>query len=279
MARIRSLKPEFWDDRKLARSTSRGARRLYMGMWNQADEHGRLNGDAAWLKGRVFAFEEDITAETIVVLLGELERAGRIWQYEVDGDPFVYLPKLSKHQRLEAEKVESRLPDPPSEPRSVPDADKSVSRADVSAQDADKDALLYVAGSRGQVAGVGDAPREPRSAKPKRGTRLKPDWKPSDEARAWTLERIDQAKASAELEKFRNYWLAKSGKDATKVDWDATWRNWVLNGHSSRASPNGNGRSTTDDRVAQGRALAADLRAREKNTPKGVTDGAQAHSG
>jgi len=277
MARIRSLKPEFWDDRKLARSTSRDARMLYMGMWNQADEHGRLNGDAAWLKGRVFAFEDDITAETIVALLDELERAGRIWQYEVDGDPFVYLPKLSKHQRLEAEKVESRLPDPPSEPRAVPDADKPAPRADDSAQDADKDALLYVAGSREQVAGVGDAPREPRSAKPKRGTRLKPDWKPSDEARAWTLERIDQATAAAELEKFRNYWLAKSGKDATKVDWDATWRNWVLNGHAARASPNG--RSTTDDRVAQGRALAADLRAREKNTPKGITDGAQAHAG
>ncbi|MDD9333336.1 MAG: hypothetical protein PV354_06640, partial [Bartonella sp.] len=26
--------------------------------------------------------------------------------------------------------------------------------------------------------------------------------------------------------KFRDYWQAKSGKEAKKVDWSATWRNW-----------------------------------------------------
>ena len=26
---------------------------------------------------------------------------------------------------------------------------------------------------------------------------------------------------------FARYWIAKSGKDATKLDWKATWRNWV----------------------------------------------------
>jgi len=28
-------------------------------------------------------------------------------------------------------------------------------------------------------------------------------------------------------EQFRDYWLAKSGADACKADWEATWRNWV----------------------------------------------------
>jgi len=27
--------------------------------------------------------------------------------------------------------------------------------------------------------------------------------------------------------KFKDYWIAKSGKDATKADWLATWRNWI----------------------------------------------------
>jgi len=72
MARIRSLKPEFWDDRKLARRRAATARMLYMGMWNQADEHGRLNGDAAWLKGRVFPFEDDISTDTVLTLIEEL---------------------------------------------------------------------------------------------------------------------------------------------------------------------------------------------------------------
>ena len=32
-----------------------------------------------------------------------------------------------------------------------------------------------------------------------------------------------------EVLKFRDYWTAKSGKDATKLDWQATWRNWARN--------------------------------------------------
>jgi len=147
MARIRSLKPEFWDDRKLARSTSRDARMLYMGLWNQADEHGRLNGDLVWIKGRVFSYDDDLTVERIKELLDELDCAGRVERYEVEGDPYLFLPKLGKHQRLEA-KVESRLPQPP--PR--PDADESRFSADESAPDADESALsrLQVAGVRGQ---------------------------------------------------------------------------------------------------------------------------------
>ena len=26
---------------------------------------------------------------------------------------------------------------------------------------------------------------------------------------------------------FTDYWNAKTGQDATKRDWDATWRNWI----------------------------------------------------
>lgn len=28
---------------------------------------------------------------------------------------------------------------------------------------------------------------------------------------------------------FRDYWVAKPGKDGVKLDWLATWRNWVRN--------------------------------------------------
>lgn len=37
----------------------------------------------------------------------------------------------------------------------------------------------------------------------------------------WTNEKVETVFAE-----FRDYWTAKSGKDATKVDWAATWRNW-----------------------------------------------------
>lgn len=174
MARIRSIKPEFWDDRKLAKRACRDARLLYIALWNLADEHGRVNGDPQWIKGQVFSYDDDLDASAITKLLEELEAPalGAVVAYEVDGDPYLFLPKLAKHQRLEPEKVKSRLPAPPdpsgprpdgsppravsSEPRtdlSEPGADESARDSDQSGPGAGKPALLYVAGSREHGAG------------------------------------------------------------------------------------------------------------------------------
>lgn len=38
---------------------------------------------------------------------------------------------------------------------------------------------------------------------------------------------LTNGRATAELAKFRDFWTAKTGADATKADWQATWRNWV----------------------------------------------------
>ena len=107
MARIRSIKPEYWDDRKLAKRASRDARLLYIALWNLADEWGRLNGDPQWIKGQVFSYDDDLNADAIGKLLEELENPalGAVIAYEADGDPYLFLPKLAKHQRLEPEKV------------------------------------------------------------------------------------------------------------------------------------------------------------------------------
>jgi hypothetical protein len=183
MARIRSIKPEFWDDRKLAKRTSRDARLLYIALWNLADEWGRVNGDPQWIKGQVFSYDDDLNADSIAKLLEELENPalGAVTAYEADGDPYLFLPKLAKHQRLEPEKVKSRLPEPPDPDNPGPNApqpergaDSSESRADSSERDADESgphadpsALLYVAGGREHVAGGRDARTGARAAPPK----------------------------------------------------------------------------------------------------------------
>lgn len=38
-------------------------------------------------------------------------------------------------------------------------------------------------------------------------------------------------------ESFRDHWSAKPGKDATKLDWEATWRNWCKSGITQRDYP------------------------------------------
>lgn len=58
----------------------------------------------------------------------------------------------------------------------------------------------------------------------KRASRIPDDWEP-DFAQAAEIG-LSQAQASVEADKFRDYWRGKSGANATKADWPATWRNW-----------------------------------------------------
>ncbi len=62
-----------------------------------------------------------------------------------------------------------------------------------------------------------------------RGTRLPEDWTLPDEWRKWATDQNlgNLASLSLEGDRFRDYWWAKAGKDATKRDWFATWRNWT----------------------------------------------------
>lgn len=177
MARMRSIKPELWADRRLAR-LSRDARLLYIALWNFADEHARLHGDPRYIKGHCLPYDDDLGLPAIDRLLTELAAAGRVVRYEVDEDPYLWLPKLADHQRLEAEKVPSRLPAPPAvlpgpppgTGKSEPRANESESRADESAPDANSsetNVAKHVACGREQVAGSRGAESKPRAAKPR----------------------------------------------------------------------------------------------------------------
>ncbi|WP_438721429.1 hypothetical protein [Bartonella rochalimae] len=64
-----------------------------------------------------------------------------------------------------------------------------------------------------------------KRAQANRGCRLPEDFEP-DYAFA-IAEGLPPERVNIEKAKFRDYWNAKTGKDATKHDWQATWRNWV----------------------------------------------------
>lgn len=62
-----------------------------------------------------------------------------------------------------------------------------------------------------------------------RGSRLPADWFPSEsEIQFCKTERpdLDPAKTA---DRFRDYWIAQPGAKGVKLDWTATWRNWVRN--------------------------------------------------
>lgn len=65
------------------------------------------------------------------------------------------------------------------------------------------------------------------------GSRLPKDWQPTQEywdAAVLICEELNldlRPKLKQIAHKFKDHWLAKTGKDATKADWLATWRNWI----------------------------------------------------
>jgi hypothetical protein len=61
-------------------------------------------------------------------------------------------------------------------------------------------------------------------------TRLSEDWRLPAEWKEWALQVHPEWSAEGVVRvsiAFRDYWIAKAGKDARKQDWLATWRTWV----------------------------------------------------
>lgn len=105
-----------------------------------------------------------------------------------------------------------------------------------------------------------------------RGTRLSEDFEPDEKMRAWyAAEQLEQSiSGRLEHQKFMNYWLSKPGAAGRKTDWRRTWMNWMLNASERGGTRPGSALvptsgapykpSTTDQRIAQGNALAAKYR-------------------
>lgn len=101
-----------------------------------------------------------------------------------------------------------------------------------------------------------------RSVK-KSGSRLPEDWRPSETDAAYARSQgVPEAEIWREGERFRDFWLGKPGQGGVKLDWSATWRNWIrstcdrkgwkpselpLNGASPHPTP------PKDERDAEGR--------------------------
>jgi len=97
-----------------------------------------------------------------------------------------------------------------------------------------------------------------------RATRLSQDWQPSnsdlDYARelGWTDKQVRET-----AQDFLDYWMAKSGQGATKVDWSATWRRWCRN-----TAPKADATSRADRLM-----LWAEQKELEKNELKQINTG------
>ncbi|PRA33784.1 DnaT-like ssDNA-binding domain-containing protein [Pseudomonas poae] len=110
MARIRTVKPEFWSSEQVM-SCRPLARLLFIGIWNFCDDGGNHPLSARTIKALVFP-GDDITVEEVSGLLGELEGANLTMSYWAGGKNYLHV-RGWKHQKIE--KKNFKYPSPPSE--------------------------------------------------------------------------------------------------------------------------------------------------------------------
>lgn len=60
-----------------------------------------------------------------------------------------------------------------------------------------------------------------------RGSRLLPDWKPSEILEAWAVKERPDLDVPAVVAKFVDYWRGVPGSKGVKLDWEATFRNFI----------------------------------------------------
>jgi uncharacterized protein YdaU (DUF1376 family) len=78
----------------------------------------------------------------------------------------------------------------------------------------------------------------------KRGSRLTQDWFLTKAMGEWASQERPDIDVRQVAEQFKDYWIAQPGQKGVKLDWDATWRNWVRNTKAQKANPADIGRVT-----------------------------------
>jgi hypothetical protein len=105
MARIRTIKPDFFADEDIAEMPPL-CRIAFAGLWCHADREGRLEDRPKRLKPKVLPYD-DVDMHDV---LDTLAQHGFIQRYEVDGHRFIQVRTFLKHQCPNVKEPESTIP-------------------------------------------------------------------------------------------------------------------------------------------------------------------------
>lgn len=98
MARIRSIKPDFWTSEQVM-ECSTNVRLLFIGLWNFCDDTGRHPVAPKKLKALIFP-ADDFSVEDVSRMLDELSTNGLIQYYTVDNKEFFQVTGWH-HQKID----------------------------------------------------------------------------------------------------------------------------------------------------------------------------------
>jgi hypothetical protein len=136
MARIRTIKPEFWSSPGLPNDP--WVRLLFIAMWNWADDYGIGSANERELLGFAFPNDDGITITDLRRMLASVRRVFGVEFYTVGGRPYYAIPSWDSHQKIDRRSArrnpgpgaaETRLyQEPPKSPRDSAESPPSSQR-------------------------------------------------------------------------------------------------------------------------------------------------------
>ncbi|HCC6167787.1 TPA: primosomal protein [Citrobacter amalonaticus] len=241
MARIRTIKPEFWTDEDMA-ELSEPACLLAIGLLNYADDEGYFNANPKLIKAAVFPIREP--SVPIPVLIRELSNCGYLSMFSTsDGKQFGAITNFLKHQVVNKPK-ESKIKCLPLIPYEygtdtglVPvgmDQGSGIreSKTPLSAREEIKIPPVV-------VPGIGE---------PIGKFTMHENWQPSEDfvmrARMWGYALPADGYKKSELIEFITYWMAE-GNVMQHVQWEQKFARLLINRKKRAAGKRGD--SSDDD--------------------------------
>lgn len=109
MARRRMIDPNFWQSEDVYKLTIR-QRLLFIGLFSNADDEGKLRGNPAFIRSIIFPYE-DFNISDIEHDLLMIKQIESIKQYEIEGSKYIKITNWFKFQRVDKPQP-SMIPNP-----------------------------------------------------------------------------------------------------------------------------------------------------------------------
>lgn len=276
MARARNIKPGFFRNADLVELPVE-TRLLFIGLWTLADRDGRLEDRPRQIKMEIFPADSiDCNAAldelAATGMLTRYEVGGKRYLQVVN-----FTKHQNPHRDEKASTIPdehghvAETTPPPSKHRANTVQAPCTPEADTVAIGLNPDPRILIPDSRSLIPdpptedifsgkGVGAAlaadtpqavdaePEQPLVTDPPpappapqaKAVQLPAGWQLPKAWGEWSLAEYPHWTADIvrlEADKFADHWRAKSGKDARKADWLATWRNWCRSDITQRAHP------------------------------------------
>lgn len=207
--------PRDWRGDQALRAVSIAARGLWIEclcIMHEAKPYGHLVLNGNPVDDDTLARMTGVPVDAVSALMTELRQAGVL---SVTGKGVVFSRRMTKdHARAHKGRLSAK--------KRWQQASDGVEQSEAPNRYPNRRPITHIPEARSQ------RKKDPPSEGPKkvcRGTRLPEDWKPPPSGCPGLT--LTPEFLAAEEAKFRDYWRAQPGQRGVKLDWDATWRNWL----------------------------------------------------